>query len=93
MTRVLRFRRFGRYDARMATNRFAVINTTDGTFRVHRHDCRDVQRDLDSRANGVYFKDAADVDALIDSEIAHLRVDFGDAADHFEFVVLPCATK
>ena len=71
--------------------RFAVVNSTDGSFHVHKHDCADLARRENARANGIEFAEAVDADACVDQIVESLRGDFGDEADQFFFNVYPCA--
>ena len=75
----------------MAT--YTIINDTDGTLRVHRKGCADITRRQRLRgANGIWDREAANVNAAVEAEREELRDSgFGDDADDFQFVVLPCA--
>ena len=70
------------------TYNFTVVNDTDGTFRVHRSGCADILRRR--RMNGCWDRQAKDADEVVRLEREDLRRDFGNEADDFEFVILPC---
>ncbi len=69
--------------------KFTVVNDMDGTFRVHRRGCADITRRR--RSNNQWDREAESADELVRREREELREEFGDDADDFEFVVLPCA--
>jgi len=71
---------------------FIVVNDTDGTFRVHRKGCGDIKRRR--MANAQWEREASDADEVVRLERQGLRESgFGDDADDFQFVVLPCARE
>lgn len=67
---------------------YTFVNAVDGTFRVHRRGCADITL---RAKNGAWEVKAKNVEAAIQQERESFREDFGDSADDFEFVVLPCA--
>ena len=75
----------------MAT--FTIVNDTDGTFRVHRAGCADITRRAQRRGiNGNFDVVAATARNAVDVTRLDLRESgFGDDADDFEFIILPCA--
>jgi len=69
---------------------YVVVNATDGTFRVHRSGCRDIEK---TPRNGRWDAVAPDVKTLIANELTALAKDFGDSYDESYFVVLPCTKE
>ncbi len=71
---------------------FTVVNDTDGTFRVHRKGCADIKRrERLHGANNMWDIVAASARNAVEAERLDLWEDFGNEADEFEFVILPCA--
>ena len=71
--------------------RFTIVNDADGTLRIHRSGCADIKRRM---INGSWDTNAENVEALVSAEREALRSGgFGDEADDFEFVILPCARR
>ncbi|MBI4144679.1 hypothetical protein HY493_00540, partial [Candidatus Woesearchaeota archaeon] len=71
-----------------------IVNDTDGTFRVHRKGCGDITRRERSRgANSVWDVVAKSARNAVEVERLGFREEFGDEADDFEFVVLPCTKE
>jgi hypothetical protein len=65
------------------TRTFTVLNSLDGTFRVHKCGCRDIERG--ERYNGKWDVEGVSADDVIEREVEALRGDFGDEADDFIF--------
>ena len=69
---------------------YVIVNDADGTFRVHRQNCGDYRR---RPSNNDWTCVAPSADDAVRLEREDLRNDFGDNADDFEFVVLPCTKE
>ena len=70
---------------------FTIVNDADGTLRVHRKGCADPERRM---KNASWNREARDAIEAVRLERESLRESgFGDDADDFEFVVLPCARE
>lgn len=72
----------------MAT--YTIVNDMDGTFRVHRKGCADVDRRR--MKNGQWDAEAASVDELVAREVAALNKDIG-GFDESYFIILPCVKE
>ena len=64
---------------------YTIINSVDGTFRVHRKGCADIKRREGMLMNGMADREAENVETAIAAEREGFRNGgFGDEADDFD---------
>jgi hypothetical protein len=85
---------------------YTIVNDPDGTFRVHKKSCADIERRINKRlgrglshykpgAEGAHDVTASDVDAAVAQDLYELDGSYGGKSGYDEsyWVVLPCTKE